>query len=322
MKVTNIKLSDVKKAFDAVPKIGRDDRFGGSVLADGDFNTHIQGLAAYGDFHLLTHSDRGSSRKSGRLLIANRKRDVQALAGEFSLPVVSDSLPFYFHPGGCQLIGDCLAVPVETGEGHSIVQFFDVSDPLDVHELDPASRVKRDKDAGAVGITNFTRSETEVWLLCVYDNGATDFYQSIDKNFAGGFQLLFSVVPPLKETEHQALCLLTDTSNRVFAVGLNKTFSGLDVAVLYGVDLENRQVNMIEERTFQTKGPLPRAHLRWGASVEIVSGSELAMYCTGRRYDAGCHINGFDSLAPSRRRAATKRPVKKPSPRRNKPAEK
>ena len=103
--------------------------------------------------------------------------------------------------------------------------FFDVSDPTDIRELDPETRILRNEDAGSVGITNVTESGVDVWWLGAYDNGNVEFYRTADPAFRG-FARQFSV--KLKETEHQSFCLLTDTSSRVFAVGLNKTFTGSD----------------------------------------------------------------------------------------------
>ena len=70
MNDTNVKLDDVAKAFTALPQKDRSVKSKGKVKANRDLNTHIQGLAPYRTFHLLTHSDFGE--KAGRLLIVNR----------------------------------------------------------------------------------------------------------------------------------------------------------------------------------------------------------------------------------------------------------
>jgi hypothetical protein len=111
MNVIDPSLPDVKAAFDAIPAIGLDAEFAGKVLRDNNGNTHIQGLAAQGDYFLLTHSDH--SRKSGRLLIVRRQNGPQTLTAEYCLPIVDQVEPFFFHAGGCQMFGQCLVVPVE-----------------------------------------------------------------------------------------------------------------------------------------------------------------------------------------------------------------
>lgn len=155
MNDTNPKVVDVRKAFDALPKKGRLVECDGKIASKFDFNTHIQGLAPYRTLHFLTYSESGMP--AGRLLIVDRTPGSEKLAGQLQLPVLSSSRPFYFHPGGSQVIGDCLVLPAETGEGQSFVLFMDISDPVHIHEVNPAVRLERPfNDAGAVGITNLT----------------------------------------------------------------------------------------------------------------------------------------------------------------------
>jgi hypothetical protein len=297
LNVTNLKLSDVGKAFDAIPKTGKDFRFTGGIKEDGGDFTHLQGLSAHRDVHLLTQSD--ETHRSGRLLVADRRAGSQTLLRELDLPVVSETMPFYFHAGGCQLIGDCLVVPSETRKNKSVVAFFDVSDPASAREVDVALRITRDiRDAAAAGVTNFTRGGQEVWLVAVFDSGTVDFYESRDLARPLPFTLSFSC--KIIEKHHQSLVLLTDTTNRVFAIGINKTFIGENTAVLYEVDFVNHELTLIKERKFSPKGG---ASLRWGADLEIASDARLVMHCSSKHYTKGCHINAFDSTAPAAVRA-------------------
>ena len=285
--VTNPKVPDVIAAFNAIPKNGKDAKFSGKVDDDGGGSTHIQGLGAYRDFHLITHSDEG--KKSGRILIADRRAAQQVLVGQFTLPVIRSSEPFFFHAGGCQLVGDCLAVPSETGKNESVVSFFDVRDPLNIRELNAALRIERpDRDAAAAGVTHYTRDGEEVWLAAVYDSGTVDCYETAD--LAGGVPFMKTFSDKVQEKHHQSLPLFTDAANRVFAIGINQTFLGDNDAVLYEVDFVNRLLKPFPERAFS---PEKGARLRWGAGVEIVSGTTLVMHCTSKQYRNGCHINRF-----------------------------
>lgn len=287
--VSNPKVPDVIAAFHAIPKKGKDAKFSGKVDDDGGGSTHIQGLAAYRDFHLITHSDEG--KKSGRILVADRRADQQTLVGQFTLPVVRSSEPFFFHAGGCQLIGDCLVVPSETGKNESVVSFFDVRDPVNIRELNPALRIERlERDAAAAGVTHYTRDGQEVWLVAVYDSGTVDFYETAD--LAGGLPFLKTFADKVPEKHHQALPLFTDAGNHVFAIGINQTFYGENDAVLYEVDFVNRVLKPFPERPFS---PEKGARLRWGAGVEVVSDGRLVMHCTSKQYRNGCHINRFDT---------------------------
>jgi hypothetical protein len=304
---TNTKLDDVPKAFEALPQKGRNVVCKGKVKANNDLNTHIQGLAPYRTFHLLTHSDFGE--KTGRLLVVDRTAGAETLLSELKLPAMSETKPFFFHPGGCQTIGDCLVVPIENGEGESFITFMDVSDPKDIREVNPAARIARPhNDAGSVGVTNLTIAGKDFWLLCAYDNGATDVYLSEDP-FPGKFNVIFSLT--LAESELQSLSLVTDVANNVFALGLHRTLGGKDMAILYAVDLTKKRMTILSERNFRTSGPDDiiggGPHFRWGGGIEIVSATELGLFCSGRRYDSGCNINGFRSTPQSLRRAARTR---------------
>ena len=124
---------------------------------DGHGDSHIQGLAGFGAFFLLTHSDK--SKEAGRILVVDRRPGQQKFVTEFRLPPLGtggrDALN---HAGGCQVIGDVLAVPSESGRNSSVVSFFDVSNPLKICELHSSLRITRtDRDASAVGITTITR---------------------------------------------------------------------------------------------------------------------------------------------------------------------
>jgi len=304
MNTTNIKLDDVAKAFAALPAKGSDAAFSGKVKTNIDLNTHIQGLAPYRAFHLMTHSVAGDP--AGRLLVVDRTPGSQKLVSEMTLPALSATKPFFFHAGGCQLIGDCLVIPAEDGRSRSVISFFDVSDVRNIVEVSPGSRIRRDfHEAGSVGVTNFSQNGKTFWLLCAYDNGATEFYLSADAEFPGSFRSLFSTT--LDETEHQSLCLFTDVSDRVFAIGLHRTFLGQDMAILYSVDLAAKTMSVLTTRHFKTTGPDDEIgggpHFRWGGGFEIVSATELGLFCSARRYDSGCHVNEFDSATRSLRAA-------------------
>ena len=298
--LTTVKVPDVIAAFNAIPQQGKDTKFEGRVDDDGGGSTHIQGLAAYRDFHLITHSDEG--KKSGRILVADRRVDQHTLVGQFTLPVIRSSEPFFSHAGGCQVMGDCLAIPSETGKNESVVCFFDVRDPGNIREVNTALRIERmDRDGAAVGITNYVRDGQEVCLVAVYDSATVDFYET--PNFAGGTPFIKTFSDKVQEKHHQALLLFTDVTNRVFAIGINQTFIGQNDAVAYEVDFVNRVLKPFPEKGFS---PANGARLRWGAGVEVVSGAKFVMHCTSKQYRNGCHINRFDT-APSPSRLASRK---------------
>ena len=108
----------------------------------------------------------------------------------------------------------------------------------------------------------------------------------------------------------QSLQLVTDVSDRVFAIGLHREVLK-DKAILYEVDFAKKTFTVLKERHFKTTGPDDLfgtgCHFRWGGGIEILSATELALYCTSFRYDDGCELNEFRAApkaARARRRAA------------------
>jgi len=284
-------LADVRHAIDALPKKGRKTKYAGPVKRGGEpGNSHIQGMAGYKDVFLLTHSD--ADEESGRILVLDRVGPHKVVT-EFRLPTFSPSGPKFFHAGGCQLLGDVLAVPSESGENASVVAFFDVSDPMQIREFNGALRILRpERDAAAVGITTVSRNGQTVWLLAAYDSGTVDFYESPD--FPGGALFEPRFTCKVGEKDHQHLFLFTDQANQVFAVGLNRgNLFFFDKLVVYEVDLAGRAMSPDPDRDISTGGG---TRLRWGASLEL-AGNQLALHCTDRDYGDSCTINTFQSAA-------------------------
>jgi N-acetylmuramoyl-L-alanine amidase len=280
-------LADVRQAIEALPKKGRKTRFAGPVAPGGEpGHSHIQGLAGYKDVLLLTHSD--ADHKSGRILVLDRVREHRVVK-EFRLPTFSTSGPSFFHAGGCQLIGDVLAVPSESGKNASVIAFFDVSDPMQIKEFNGALRIARDsRDAAAVGITTLMRNGQTVWLLAVYDSGTVDFYESPDLPGGALFEPRFTC--KVEEKDHQHLLLFTDQSNQVLAVGLNRgNVFFFDKLVVYAVDLAGHTMTPDPDRDISTGGG---TRLRWGASLEA-AGDQLDLHCTERDYGDSCSVNTF-----------------------------
>ena len=296
-------VNDVRAAIAALPNKGTSAKYAGPVKSDGNADSHIQGLASFEEYFLLTHSDK--SKEAGRILVVDRRPGQQKFVTEFRLPPLNtDGRDALNHPGGCQLIGNVLAVPSESGKNSSVVAFFDVSNPLKIRELHASLRIQRtDRDAAAVGITTITRKGQPVWLCGVYDSGSVDFYESPDLPGGAPFQPVFSSPIKLTEKNHQALLLFTDQANQVFAAGLNRGNAPyFDRLVLYMVDLVGKSMTPDPDRKFSTTAG---ARLRWGTGLETV-GDQLVLHCTDRNYGKSCDINMFAPARRSADRAATR----------------
>jgi len=284
-------LADVRQAIDAVPKKGKKADYSGPVKTDGDDDSHLQGLAGFKDFFLLTHSDK--SKPAGRILVVDRRAAQRRLVAEFRLPTLGTAGSPLFHAGGCQVVGNVLAVPSESGQNSSVVAFFNVSDPMNIRELPASLRILRiERDAAAVGITTITLNGQDVWLCAVYDSGSVDFYQTPDLPGGVPFKAVLASPLKVKEKDHQALLLFTDQTNRLFAAGLNRgNFPFFDRLVLYEVDLAAETMTPDPDRSLTTGGG---TRLRWGAGLEVV-GDRLVLHCTERNYGDSCSINTFDA---------------------------
>ncbi len=293
-------LTDVRKVIAALSKQGTAAKFEGPVTSDGDANSHIQGLAGHKDVFLLTHSDR--SAQSGRILVVDRRPTERKLVAEFRLPAFATTGPALYHAGGCQVLGDVLAVPSESGQNVSVVAFFDVSEPLNIRELNPSLRIERTtRDAAAAGLAAITRNGRFVWLVAVYDSGTVDFYESSDLPGGAPFVPLFSF--KVEEKHHQALLLLTDQTNTVFAVGLNRGFLGRNDLVLYEVDLVTQTMAADpDRRSYSPDG----GSMRWGAGVEIAAAQTVHIHCTSRNYGKRCTISAIAPGATSKTAVVTK----------------
>ena len=257
-------LTDVRQAIDALPKKGRKTKYAGPVASGGEARAIAHPGTGGLQGRLPPHAQR-RGREVGTHPGAGPRRRTRSSPSSGCPPSVPSG-PSFFHAGGCQLIGDVLAVPSESGRNASVIAFFDVSDPMHIREFNGALRIARDsRDAAAVGITTYERNGQTVWLLAVYDSGTVDFYESPD--FTGGalFEPRFQC--RVDEKDHQHLLLFTDQANRVFAVGLNRgNFPFFDRLMVYAVDLAGTTMKADPDRDISTGGG---TRLRWGASLEV-----------------------------------------------------
>lgn len=272
---TNPRLSDVPAIFALLPeRYNSEIEVAGTSATTPDLHSHIQGVARYGDFHFFTHSDAAES--SGSLLISEGSK----LIDKIRVPNTRARGSSLNHPGGCQRIGSYLVVPVEKigTRPDSLVLFLDISDPYSVKQL-PSPLRRPNSRAGAAGITNVRIDSVEYWLLSVYDNGSVDFYLSDGNAFPETeFRWLFH---ERIDCTHQSFCLLTDTTDSVYAIGCGWKNGTEDWADLYSIMPETKSITKIASRHFRTNG-LHNVHFRWGCSVDVVSEDCFTLNCTGR----------------------------------------
>jgi hypothetical protein len=290
MNTQNVKLQNVKTAYNNVSETGTLFEFNGEPWIPNMVESHVQGVARYGNYLLLSHNNKGYSH--GFIIVLN----VESMKMVHKICTPDEH---YNHPGGMQVIGDYLMVPVENSSySQSLIHFYDLSMMTDSEPpKNETFGITREFDgAGAAGITNYTDSETEYYLLAAYNNGAIDFYKSngnpISKN--PGFQeILFSA--KLSGEVYDSICLITDVNQQIHMVGFrvhNLGGSNQDYADLYEIDLPGQCVSeVISSRHFHSKHGgvvgLAGVHFRWGSGLQIVSDSSLDFFATQRNFVGG-----------------------------------
>jgi hypothetical protein len=285
---TNPRLRDVVDAFKAIQTRNPVDVALVGTPGTELIHSHVQGVARLADGYLLTHSNVDGA--DGCLLVDDGSHTVRT----FPLPQGSIDGLRLSHPGGCQRIGNYLAIAFESVPANrnvSRVVFFDVShssQPMALATPPPIER--RDQKAAGVGVANLTLdrtdtagagSTTEFWFVAVYDNGRVDLYRSDGQPFPDtAFALQFSDTIP---DGYEGFCLLAEESNHLFAIGFRRDSRGRDKAELYAIHLDAEKLELLESREFHTKA-IENVHFRWGSGVEVRSRDALHILVTGRNF--------------------------------------
>ena len=274
------RIRDAVVAFGRIPTKQRTAPFRGVFIAGESENTHIQGIVRIDAGYLLTHSD--FERDWGRLV---RIRQGEAFV-ETDLTVQRPAERGYYHPGGVQLVGDCLVVPIEHRHlKSSKIVLYDVSGG-GVRNL---FELERPDGTSAAGGSTFSVGGVEYVVLCAYGGstdgvGVVDFYRSPSARFP---ELRHWFRATVDERHHQAFQLFASGADgeRLFAIGLNKSFIGSDEAVLYEVQnvaSPNPALIPVLKRRFRW---YPNDGLRYGASIEVSeTGDDFVLVSTGHRF--------------------------------------
>lgn len=302
--VYNPKLQNVPTAFDNIMRQGKLRRLHGVLPGDDNdvvdlIGTHVQGIAHTQNYVFLSYN-RVPIAPTGLLAVVSKKTGW--VVHWLYTPQEADN---YQHPGGMQIIGDYLMVPIENWHhNQSYIHFYDLSAMTDTvpPQLLPYS-VRRHNGSGAAGITNYTWGSVEYYLMVAYDNGKLYFYQSNGVSLADdGFALSLLFTTEVSQGGYSSLCLLTDKNNNVYMVGFwteAPESAPVDYMDLYSVDIANQRVSdLIKSRHMTTAygdimGP-DGVHFRYGAGLRILSDTALKAYATQRNFVSGeLATNGF-----------------------------
>lgn len=303
-KVYNTKLQSVALAFDNISRQGKLRKFSsewinGEPFIDVDF-THIQGIVHTDDYVFLSHN-RDAFMHTGLVGVISKKKG--EILYWFDTPRHEDRYP---HPGGMQLIGDYLMVPVENGDhNQSYVYFYDLATMTNKVPPQPlAYSLRRHNGTGAAGITNYASGGTEYYLMAAYDNGNLHFYKSNGKTLADpDFALSSLFESKVAEGGYSAISLLTDKNNGLYMVGFwTDGAEGLDPTDYmdyYTLNIDKKSVSgLVQRRHMITQyGGIVGSygvHFRYGAGLRILSDTTLKAYATQRNFVGySVSTNGF-----------------------------
>lgn len=303
-KVYNPKLQDVPAAFDSITRQGKLRTLHGVLPGDDNdvvdlIGTHVQGIAHTQDDIFLSYN-RVPTAPTGLLAVVSKKTGW--VVHWIYTPQESAG---YQHPGGMQIIGDYLMVPIENWQhNQSYIHFYDLSSMTDKVPPQPlAYSLRRHNGSGAAGITNYTSGGTEYYLMVAYDNGKLYFYRSNGLTLADeAFALSLLFTTEVSQGGYSSLCLVTDKNNGVYMIGFwteAADSAPVDYMDLYSVDIGNQRVSdVLKSRHMITQygdivGPAG-VHFRFGAGLRILSDTALKAYATQRNFVSGALAsNGF-----------------------------
>jgi hypothetical protein len=287
MNTQNVKLQNVETAYNNVANSGTLYKFNGKPGIANMVESHVQGVAHYGNYILLSHNNKGYSQ--GFIIVLNTES--MKMVHKIYTPD-----EHYNHPGGMQVIGDYLIVPVENSSySQSYIHFYDLSVMTDSEppKNEGFCITRNSSGAGAAGITNYTDADTEFYLLAAYSNNTIDFYKSNGNPISvnPGFQkILFSA--KFSCEVYDSICLLTDINQQIYMVGFRVHGLGganEDYVDLYKIDLKQQSISqVISSRHFYTEHGgvvgLAGVHFRWGSGLQIINDSSLNFLATQRNF--------------------------------------
>lgn len=282
MNNANPVVTDVVTAFQKVTTHGVKHSYRGDPHVRDMGQSHLQGIAYYNQFLLVPSNDIGYDHAFICVI------DIVASKLVMTFDMPDQALN---HAGGCQVVGDILVQPVESGGGHtSNVHFYNLTKLSDSQAptVFDYYLARPSVGTGAAGMTVCSVNGTDCFLLAAYNDGDIDFYLSNGTDLtADGFEFTdwFSSSDTSKvPNDYSSVNLVTQADGRVYMIGFHTTQAGTgndDLANLHEVDLDNRQLLPPAQRTDKDPGGtvhvfsdesggvqgVDGVHFRWGGSI-------------------------------------------------------
>lgn len=308
----NLHLENVLAAFDSIPS---------SYTAEPVYDckdlsvpslpafaqAHFQGMARYENYYLLTHSTSECTGGPGQIFMLDRIHKKEVM--RFNLPE-----PTRPHPGGCQIVGDYLAVEIEPYSDQSknppILRFYWLGTMSDNSEpwLLPAAITIPGAlgGAGAIAITSVGAPPNGYIIALRTGNGATFFkitdYLLDDPDLQLGepieIKTDFWVESAKEKHGPDNMNLFTDIRGDLFLLtmggqGIVEDAIAWDWADLYKVYLDEKRLELLDSKVINTSAILhgfQGVHFRYGAGAFVENSSRMMLY--------GCARNILDIAIP------------------------
>ena len=251
----------------------------GPRLPEGGITKHLQGIAVHGSKVFLTTSASG-----GKIISATREAKSRVY-------IVKDKLVGFdqkVHPGGIQIIGHYLAIPVYNSN-YSGVEIRDINDDLRL-----VKQFRTSRKPYCVGVTTTRDSAGEFYILAVVteNNGnRVEIYRTPSNLLLGDsncfFELRWTYKAKLKRRKNpnkdwnsypNNISLLSDTKGNVYFLGLYKRVGVGDNADLYHLDFGQPEDKMFQRLSRFHAKCHPAPAFRWGAGASVVRGNALEIY--------------------------------------------
>lgn len=256
-------------------------------------SSHLQGIAFYQGLYLISQNAHGGTR--GVLYVFSAATD--ALVA--TLPLAPGPTDAYNHPGGIQVIGDYLAVPLQTQDySASVVQLYDVSGLTGSEpsiELASPDLIPGSNGIGVGGIGLGLVGDR--YLAAALDNTEVTLFQSAsDDLLSTTFDELYTA--PLERYSAQT-SILVQTDGTPYVLSFESVSEGptfRDYGTVYVVDLAARTMPSRAETHFTTHAPAPLAfgvHFRYGAGAVVSGPDALELLATQWHMADSCALNAF-----------------------------
>ena len=287
--------------------------FESPILAGGGWFCHVQGFGKYGNNIIVSHNS-DKNRRYGYFVVSEEGKTLgHHYDAHYELP---GDIRNFNHTGGFQIIGDYLAMGIETPDYHnSIIALYDLKNiNPGCEETNAGPQFKRllrgvkNNNCAALGISNFkimqNGTEQSYFLMTTHENGNLVMYLAVGNDLlTADFHQVY--IHQYNVKDYQGVTLLTEDIGSghdyanfyLVAPFTTDNFLGIptnDYCDLWKISLSgNLQSNpvftpqkIVDGRHFYTHGGTIgiKVHFRWGSSVEIINNDNFRLHTTERNF--------------------------------------